>query len=247
MEKAAAEFGAISEAVVFLDYFKDFTDFWQRGKVIYPLDEVRLLCLLTVLGGRGGDVRRHRAVRREEGCLLRRFRPLRDGTPSHDHLGDIFAPLDVEEFQRCFVAWVSALTGASADVIAIDGNLLRRSYQKKGTKAPIHMVSAFAARQRLVLGQVNVAEKSGGGGADGRRQAGAAHSGDGHRGHSRLVAAPAGPADVARLGEDSQRFQLAQPVGMAGRGLPRRRHLSLSKTARRAAPAWSCRPSAATP
>src|SRR6202047_3603250 len=92
--------------------------------------------------------------------LLRRFRPFRDGTPSHDHLGDIFATLDAEAFQRCFVSWVAALTGATADVIAIDGKTLRRSYQKKGAKAPIHMVSAFAARQRLVLGQVKVADKS---------------------------------------------------------------------------------------
>jgi predicted transposase YbfD/YdcC len=58
------------------------------------------------------------------------------------------------------VAWVAALTGTPADVIAIDGKTLRRSYQKKGAKAPIHMVSAFAARQRLVLGQVKVADKS---------------------------------------------------------------------------------------
>jgi len=58
------------------------------------------------------------------------------------------------------VAWVAALTGAPKDVIAIDGKTLRRSYQKKGGKAPIHMVSAFAARQRLVLGQVKVADKS---------------------------------------------------------------------------------------
>jgi predicted transposase YbfD/YdcC len=63
-------------------------------------------------------------------------------------------------FQRCFVAWVAALTGAPAEVIAIDGKTSRRSYQKKGAKAPINMVSAFAARQRLVLGQVKVAEKS---------------------------------------------------------------------------------------
>jgi len=58
------------------------------------------------------------------------------------------------------VAWVAALTGAPADVIAIDGKTVRRSGHKKGAKAPIHMVSAFAARQRLVLGQVKVAEKS---------------------------------------------------------------------------------------
>jgi DDE_Tnp_1-associated len=54
-------------------------------------------------------------------ALLRRFRPFADGTPSHDQLGDIFATLDVEKFQHCFVAWVASLTGAPAGVIAIDG------------------------------------------------------------------------------------------------------------------------------
>src|SRR5712692_10245032 len=159
MEKAAAEFGAISEAVVFLEYFKDFPDPRQRWKITYPLDEVLLLCLLAVLGGAETFVDIARFGEKKIG-LLRRFRPFRDGTPSHDHLGDIFATLDAEAFQRCFVAWVAALTGAPADVIAIDGKTLRRSYQKKGAKAPIHMVSAFAARQRLVLVQVKVAEKS---------------------------------------------------------------------------------------
>jgi predicted transposase YbfD/YdcC len=93
-------------------------------------------------------------------ALLRRFRAFADGTPSHDQLGDIFATLDAEKFQHCFVAWVASLTGAPAGVIAIDGKTVRRSYQEKGRKAAIHMVSAFAARQRLVLGQVKVAEKS---------------------------------------------------------------------------------------
>src|SRR6266540_3038292 len=159
MERAAAEFGAISEAVVFLDYFKDLPDRRQRGKVVYPLDEVLLLCLLAVLAGADSfvDIARFGEKKLD---LLRRFRPFRDGTPAHDHLGDIFATLDAEKFQRCFVAWVTALTGASAEVIAIDGKTSRRSYQKKGAKAPIHMVSAFAAHQRLVLGQVKVAEKS---------------------------------------------------------------------------------------
>ena len=159
MERAAEEFGAIGEAVVFLDYFKDLPDPRQLGKVVYPLAEVLLLCLLAVLGGAETFVDIARFGEKKLG-LLRRFRPFRDGTPSHDHLGDIFATLDAAQFQRCFVAWVAALTGAPADVIAIDGKTLRRSYQKKGAKAPIHMVSAFAARQRLVLGQVKVAEKS---------------------------------------------------------------------------------------
>jgi len=115
--------------------------------------------LLAVLGGAETfvDIARFGEKKID---LLRRFRPFRDGTPSHDHLGDIFATLDAEAFQRCFVSWVAALTGVPAEVIAIDGKTLRRSYQKKGAKAPIHMVSAFAARQRLVLGQVKVADKS---------------------------------------------------------------------------------------
>ena len=159
MARVAVEFGAINEAVVFLDHFKDLPDLRQRGKVVYPLDEVLLLCLLAVLGGAETFVDIARFGEKKLG-LLRRFRPFRDGTPSHDHLGDIFATLDAEAFQRCFVAWVAALTGTPKDVIAIDGKTLRRSYQKKGGKAPIHMVSAFAARQRLVLGQVKVAEKS---------------------------------------------------------------------------------------
>jgi predicted transposase YbfD/YdcC len=151
--------GAISEAVVFLEYFKDLADPRQRGKVIYPLGEVLLLCLLAVLAGAETivDIARFGEKKID---LLRRFRPFCDGTPSHDHLGDILATLDAAQFQRCFVAWVGALTGAQGDVVAIDGKTVRRSFQKKGAKAPIHMVSAFAARQRLVLGQVKVAEKS---------------------------------------------------------------------------------------
>lgn len=151
--------GAISEGVVFLEHFRDLPDPRQPWKVVYPLDEVLLLCLLAVLAGAEAftDIARFGVKKLD---LLRRFRPFRDGTPAHDHLGDIFATLDAERFQQCFVAWVAALTGSPADVIAIDGKTVRRSADKKGAKAAIHMVSAFAARQRLVLGQVKVAEKS---------------------------------------------------------------------------------------
>src|SRR3954463_3365399 len=143
---AQADCGAFGEAVVFWDHFKDLPDPRQRGKVIYPLDEVLLLSLLAVLAGAETVCDIARFGDNKLG-FLRRFRPFRDGTPSHDHLGDIFAALDAEQFQRGFVAWVAALTGTPAEVIAIDGKTSRRSYQKRGAKAPIHMVSAFAARQ----------------------------------------------------------------------------------------------------
>jgi predicted transposase YbfD/YdcC len=150
---------AVSEGLVFLEHFRELPDPRQAGKVLYPLDEVLLLCLLAVLAGAEAftDIARFGTRKLD---FLRRFRPFRDGTPAHDHLGDIFATLDPEKFQQCFVAWVAAQTGAPADVIAIDGKTVRRSFQKKGAKDAIHMVSAFAARQRLVLGQVKVAEKS---------------------------------------------------------------------------------------
>ena len=159
MGEVGEGFAVLSEAVVFLNHFKDLPDPRQLGKVIYPLDEVLLLCLLAVLAGAEAfvDIARFGEKKID---LLRRFRSFRDGTPSHDQLGDIFATLDANKFQRCFVSWVASLTGAAAEVIAVDGKTVRRSYQKKGAKAPIHMVSAFAARQRLVLGQVKVAEKS---------------------------------------------------------------------------------------
>lgn len=159
MGDVATECSAVLETVAFLKHFRELPDHRQSGKVTYPLDEVLLLCLLAVLAGADTFVDIARFGTRKID-LMRRFRPFRDGTPSHDHLGDILATLDSDQFQRCFVAWVASLTGVPEGVIAIDGKTLRRSHHGKRGKAAIHMVSAFAARQRLVLGQVKVAEKS---------------------------------------------------------------------------------------
>ena len=158
MDEVTKDCGALAEAVVFLNHFNDMPDPRQRGKVMYPLAEVLLLALLAVLAGAESFVDIARFGRMKLG-LLRRFRPFLDGTPSHDHLGDIFAALDAEQFQRCFVAWTASLIGVPEGVVAIDGKTVRRSGGKAG-KGAIHMVSAFVASQRLVLGQVKVAEKS---------------------------------------------------------------------------------------
>ncbi len=92
--------------------------------------------------------------------FLRRFAAFAEGTPVHDQLGNLFAALDAEAFQGCFIAWVASVTKHGADIVAIDGKTLRRSYQEGGAKAPIHMISAFSSRQRMVLGQRKVADKS---------------------------------------------------------------------------------------
>jgi predicted transposase YbfD/YdcC len=159
MDDAITDFEAFDETVVFLRYFNDLQDPRQRAKVVYPLDEILLLCLLAVLAG-AETFTEIALFGVKKLAFLRRFRPFADGTPAHDHLGDILAVLDAEQFGRCFVAWVAAVTGIPSGVIAIDGKAVRRSADRSGGKAHIHMVSAFAARQRLVLGQVKVAEKS---------------------------------------------------------------------------------------
>ncbi len=159
MSPKSTEFAELAETTSFLHHFKDMPDQRQVWKVDYPLAEILLLSLLAVLAGAETfcDIAR---FGEKKLALLRRFRPFEKGTPSHDHLGDIFATLDAVAFQLCFVAWVAALTNTPAEVIAIDGKTSRRTYQKKGSKEAIHVVSAFAARQRLVLAQVKVNEKS---------------------------------------------------------------------------------------
>jgi predicted transposase YbfD/YdcC len=155
----SSDANAQQEALVFLSFFEDLPDPRQQGKVIYSLSEVLLLCLLAVLAGAENFVEIARFGQKKTE-LLRLFLPFKDGTPSHDQLCDIFATIDATQFQRGFVSWVASLTGIAADVIAIDGKTSRRTADKRKGKSAIHMVSAFAARQRLVLGQVKVADKS---------------------------------------------------------------------------------------
>ena len=131
----------------------------QQGKVAYPLDEILLLCLLAALAG-AECFTEIALFGTKKLALLRRFRPFKDGAPAHDHLGDILATLDAEQFQGCFAAWVVAVTGVPEGVVAVDGKTSRRSGRKGATRDSIHRVSAFVAPQRLVLGQVKVAEKS---------------------------------------------------------------------------------------
>ena len=150
---------AFDQVVEWLEHFEDLVDPRQSGKVWYPLDEVLLLCLLAVLAGAEGWVEVEE-FGQSKLAFLRRFRAFEKGTPTHGQLGEIFAALDAEAFQQCFINWVASLTKLGPDIVAIDGKTLRRSYQAGGGKAPIHMISAWASRQRLVLGQIKVAAKS---------------------------------------------------------------------------------------
>jgi predicted transposase YbfD/YdcC len=141
------------------EHFEELEDPRQSGKVAYPLEEMLLQCLLAVLAGADSWVEIAEFGKKKLD-FLRRFLAFENGTPSHDQFGNLFAALDAEAFQSCFIAWVASLARLGPDIVAIDGKTLRRSYQEGGAKAPIHMISAFSSRQRLVLGQRKVADKS---------------------------------------------------------------------------------------
>ncbi len=89
------------------------------------------------------------------------FLTLPNGIPSHDTFGRVFAALDPDQFQACFLAWVqSTVALTEGAVVACDGKTVRRAHDRGAGKAAIHMVSAWASANRLVLGQIAVDEKS---------------------------------------------------------------------------------------
>lgn len=92
---------------------------------------------------------------------LKRFLALPNGIPSHDTISRLFAVLDPAQLQDCFTSWIKSIAQLSdGEVVSIDGKSVRRSYDQGKGKGAIHMVSAWANQNRLVLGQVKVDSKS---------------------------------------------------------------------------------------
>lgn len=92
---------------------------------------------------------------------FRKFLELPNGIPSHDTLGRVFARLDPKEFQESFLSWIKGVYEITKQqVVAIDGKQSRRTHDRRNGKGAVHMVSAWAQENGLVLGQVKVAEGS---------------------------------------------------------------------------------------
>jgi len=142
-----------------VEHLSEITDPREAHKIWYPLEEVLLITVCAVIGGADSWVEVEIFGKAKEG-FLKRFVPLERGIPSHDTFGDVFAAIDPEEFKKCFIHWAESLCEQIKGIVAIDGKCLRHSYDKAADKPAIHMVSAWARGQRLVLGQEKVADKS---------------------------------------------------------------------------------------
>lgn len=86
--------------------------------------------------------------------FLRGFLELKHGAPSHHTFSRLFRLLDPEQFRACFQRFMARFAEAARGVVAIDDKVLRRSFDTASGQSPLHMVSAWACEQQLVLGQI---------------------------------------------------------------------------------------------
>ena len=126
---------------------------------LHNFHELLIIALCAVLcGGQGATHMAAFAVAKEP--FLRGFLKLEHGLPSHDTFSRLFRRLDPEQFRDCFQRFMGRFADACRGVIAIDGKVLRRSFDKASRKSALHMVSAWGSEARLVLGQIDTDEKS---------------------------------------------------------------------------------------
>jgi len=127
---------------------------------LHKLVDILVIAICAVIAGADSweDVEDFGQARED---WLKTFLELPNGIPSHDTFNRLFSRLNPERFQTCFINWIAAVSEVmDAQVIAIDGKVLRRSHDRGIGKAAIDMVSAWATANSLVLGQVKVDEKS---------------------------------------------------------------------------------------
>jgi len=125
----------------------------------HDLHEILLIALCTILCG-GEDCSDMAVFGRAKEPFLRQFLRLEHGIPSHDTFSRVFRLLDPAQFHACFLAFMRQFAEDCQGVVAIDGKTLRRSFDRAAGLSPLHLVSAWAVEQRLVLGQVAVADQS---------------------------------------------------------------------------------------
>jgi predicted transposase YbfD/YdcC len=144
----------------FSEFFSDLHDPRQSAKISYPLFDILFLTVCAVIGGCEGweDIedfgQAHSRWFQNKGLFP-------NGLPVHDTIARVMSSLAPEQFQACFLKWMQAVNSrAKGELIAIDGKVLRSSYNRDDRQSTIHMVSAFACANGMVLGQVKTDAKS---------------------------------------------------------------------------------------
>lgn len=126
----------------------------RRRRVAHPLINLVVMAVCGVIAGADSweEIARFAAMRRS---WFARLLDLRAGIPSHDTFGRVFAALNPLAFQKCLLAWVTALHEVTqGQIIAIDGKAAREAMARSSDKGPLCLVSAWATANHVVLGQV---------------------------------------------------------------------------------------------
>lgn len=145
---------------LFTPFFADLTDPRLERTKRHQLLDIVILAVAATLGGANGwvDIARFAEAKL---AFFRQFLDLPNGIPSHDTFGRVFAALDPAALLLCIQNWLASFrTSLAGTVVPIDGKTLRGSFDTAAGKNPLHLVSAWAADARLLLGQVAVDAKS---------------------------------------------------------------------------------------
>jgi predicted transposase YbfD/YdcC len=132
----------------------------QAGKVVHRMSDIVMLSICATVGGAEGWLDIEEFGRTHEGWF-RSQGMFDNGIPVDDTIARVMSMLSPKAFQTAFIAWMQDVAAlAHEEVIAVDGKTLRRSHDRKARKAPLHMVSAFACSNGVVLGQERTDQKS---------------------------------------------------------------------------------------
>jgi predicted transposase YbfD/YdcC len=139
--------------------FEDLDDPRSGNAALHDFHTLLIIALCAVLCGGQGAVDMALFAKAKE-PFLREFLDLKNGPPSHDTFSRLFRHLDPDQFRVAFQRFMAEFSQACEGVIAIDGKVLRRSFNRASGKSALHMVSAWGCEQRMVLAQLATDEKS---------------------------------------------------------------------------------------
>jgi hypothetical protein len=142
-----------------LEHFSEVEDFRADWRVMYPLPEVLLLIVCGTIAS-CDDFDDIAAWGEMHLAFLRRFLPYHHGVPGARWLNILMNRMNPDLFSDCFMAWATSFRPSLPPQIAIDGKTSRHSYDDSTGKAALHLVSAFATHEKLILGQEATTEKS---------------------------------------------------------------------------------------